>query len=1046
MAGTADAPSGGKRGGGVGSLPWPAGHGEVDGGARRRRSTRDRDRAGTLPAPVWDPMHPVAGGAHPVAGGAAEGAYVSAVRAWKATGAREAVGRRPALVGRDAEIAGLTDLVARERVVTLVGPGGVGKSRIAAELARRAELAEGSVTVALERVAHESLVAGALADALGSHDVFLDRRRRLGELGDREVMVVLDGCEHVLEALRPLVESLLAGGSRLRLLATSQEPLRVGGERVVAIGPLAVPGRGHPTVEEIAGCPAAQLFLASVRSAAPDAAFDVVLDDTTAPAVSSICRQLVGTPLALEIAASLVPTLGIGELARELEAPASPISDGGDLDGVAPSISATERALVRSTSLLDPPERRILDHLAVFAGGADARVLGRAAVEAGDLGSRAEVLRGLAGLVDRSLATVDVVEGLGRYDLPGAVRRHVRRRLEREGRWVPLARRHLAWCLDEVAGAEATLVGGPRQRVRLEHLAREQDNLRAALAFALGVGDVQAGGQLAVDLWRFWELRGQLGEGRSWLEAILASGGGTADLRTHLLDGLGMLAWRQGDRSAAQAALDEAVRSATVVGDRRTAARVTNHLGLVAMFAGELASARALFEKSHGELDGLDAPGEAAQVRANLALVAVQEGRCEEAVGLLDGALRVQVAVGDHHGQAISRLHRGIARYFLGDLAAVGPDALAAARSFLELGDERSLAFSLLLLAATVGAAHPALALELAGQSGAIRARVGFEVPVGWDEHIEAALAPARAAAGPQAAALLRRGGSAAPDDLVARAAAGISGRATEPVEEGSAVEVDALASVEVLGGFEVRLGDRVVHLERQPGLLVKQLAASRSAVHVEQVIDTLWPDATAWRGRRRLRNVLSRLHRGAGPLVVRDGELLRFGPGVALDVAVFEHAVDAALDAFTKTGDARAARRLAEAADRLYAGDLLPEELYEPWAAEARERLRRRRLRLLETWAKAAIADGDAVEAEACLRAAIEVDPIDEARHVELARLLVGSGRPAAAASVLSQARAMATGLGVPVSPAVAALEAALGSARAAEPVARAPAVSLSL
>ena len=953
---------------------------------------------------------------------------MSAVRAWKATGAREAVGRWPALVGRDAEIVALTDLVARERVVTLVGPGGVGKSRLAAEVARRAQdVTGGFVTVAVERVAHESLVAEALADALGSHDVFVDRRGGLGWLGDRELMVVLDGCERVLGAIRPLVGSLLDASPRLRLLATSREPLGIAGERVVAIGPLAVPGHEHPSIEEIAASPAAALFLGRVRSACPS----LVVDDAAAAAAASICRQLLGLPLAIEIAASFVPIIGMEALAGEFGASLPPIPHDARFDGAPMSSSAMDRALAWSMSLLDPAERRLLDHLAVFAGGVDARVLGRAAIDAGDLEARTEVVRWLASLVDRSLATVDVAEGVGRYDLLDVVRRHVRERLEREGRWVPLARRHLAWCLQEVEGAEVTLVRGPRQRACLERLAREQDNLRAALAFALSVGDIRAAGLLAKDLWRYWELRGQLGEGRSWLERILASGVGTADLRTHLLDGLGMLAWRQSDRSAAQAALDDAVQLATAGGDRRTAARVTNHLGLVAMFAGERASARALFEQSHGDLDRLDAPGEAAQVNANLALVAVQEGRCEDAVRLLDAALRVQVAVGDHHGQGISGLHRGIARYFLGDLAAAGQDALAAARTFLELGDERNLAFSLLLLAAGVGAARPALALELVGLSAAIRARVGFELPAGWDDHLEAALAPARAAAGSQAAALLRRGGSATPDELVGRAGAEISGRSTSSGVEGvEGVDgVEGWASVKVLGGFEVRRGERVVHLERQPGLLVKQLAAARSAIHVEQVIDTMWPDATAWRGRRRLRNVLSRLHRAAGPLVVHDGDLLRFGPGVALDAVAFEHAVDRALGAFTKTGDAPAARCLAEAADRLYAGDLLPEELYEPWAAGARERLRRRRLRLLETWAKAAIADGDAVEAEACLRAAIEVDPIDEARHVELARLLVSSARPAAAASVLSEARAMATGLGVPVSPAVAALEATLGS-----------------
>ncbi len=232
---------------------------------------------------------------------------------------------------------------------------------------------------------------------------------------------------------------------------------------------------------------------------------------------------------------------------------------------------------------------------------------------------------------------------------------------------------------------------------------------------------------------------------------------------------------------------------------------------------------------------------------------------------------------------------------------------------------------------------------------------------------------------------------------------------------------------MKTLGHFEVRRGGRPVHLAPQVALVVKLVVAAGQAVHVEQAMETLWPEVDPERGRRRLRNVLARLHRAAGPIVVRAGHELVVAPGVTLDTQRFEAEARQAVIALTSGSDGPAARSQARAATRLYSGDFLAEERYEPWATGTRERLRRFRLRLLDAWATAAAAEGEQAEAEACLRVGIESDPTDDGRYLSLARLLAASGRPAAAAAVLSRAQAVAEELGLPASPAVAALEAVL-------------------
>ena len=907
------------------------------------------------------------------------------------------------LVGRRVELAELTGALASGHPVTLTGLAGAGKTRLALEAAARSgELADGAVVVELEGIAHPSLVIAALAEALGEHDLFTSLPDIAQTLCSRELLLVLDGADEAAGAAGMLVRSVAERCPGVRVLSTSRRPLHVPREQVMRVGGLSVPPASARSPEMIRTYEAPQLLARRAQLAVPD----LELDASAWGGIARICRELAGVPLALEIAGSLAAPGPIAKLADELHARLHVVA--GASQRVAPQ-RALDSLITWSTALLDPVERQVLEHLAVFVGGAEAVTLHQLLARTASAPKVTEVVTGLAGLVDRSIAVVGSQRGVGRYTLRPLVRRHVVRQLGRDGRLEALTRVHLEWCLRTVRGAEDALVTGAHQAEWLERLSREQRNIREALGTACATRDAPAAAGLAKELWRYWELRNQLSEGRRWLEEVLRIVPVAAPERLHLLDGLGMLAWRQGDGTVARESLASAHVLAFERGRSDLVARVLNHLGLVALFDGELGSAASLFSQSLELLADLDAPGESALVSANLALVAIRQGRYEDARRDLGATATLQLAVGDHHGRAISLLHRSIACWFLDARAQGQQDALEAAVAFEELGDDRSLAFSLFALAACLAESHPLLAVELAGVAEGLGERLGVFLPAGWDGLLEAALAPAREEAGARAGELARAGRLAAPSELLARVAGAIGSSPGTSVPR-------RWAAISALGGFEVVHGTRQAHLEPQVARLVQLLVVERTGLHVEQVIEVLWPDVTVERGRRRLRNVLSRLHRSAGPLVVRRGDVLVLGEGVELDVTRFEAEATRAI-ATLREGGAELGRRQASAAMAAYRGDLLPDALYEPWSASTRERLRRLRLGLLDTWAQLELAQGNVHEAERCLRAAIDADPVDEDRYVRLAELLADHDRPGAALEVLNRARALAGELGVAVS-----------------------------
>lgn len=909
----------------------------------------------------------------------------------------------PGLVGRAVELRSLTGAIEQARLVSVVGPCGVGKTRLAFEAvsAVAVRFGGGVTAVALQEVDGGRRLDHVVAGAFGLRAGADWRALLASRIGTARVLILLDGCEHVAADCRSLVEELVDACPNLRVLVTSRYPLGSKAERVLSLDGLGVPDDAACSMASLLCSDSARLLVESASASSSG----LVLDGSEAE-VRTICRALGGLPLALELVAPVAAAAGWSETAAALQLGVAEDRRAiRDPDLPPPVVAAIEWRLSR----LDPVERRLVEVLSAFPAGAGLETL--VSVAGAPELHRGEAAEALSRLTATAVVSSEVLDGVSRYFLRDVIRRHVRDILVGEGRFEAIGSRRLRFVLGKLAGGEEVLVSGPSQLSWMEALAREEGNWRAALDFALETGDSEAAALLCCELWRYFELSGQLVEGREVLSRVLEANPESPVLRARLLDGLGMLAWRHGDYVAADAALTKALELA----HDGMSSRLSNHLGLVALFAGSSERARQHFERALADATNLDSPGEAALVQANLALLAVEDGRPLEAKTRAYAALALQLAVGDRHGQAVSRLHAGIALFYLGEHRSAVSEAGEAAAIFMEFGDARNLAYSLSVCSAALSAlGRSAIALELAGLGSELCRQAGVDLPPGWRERLEAALDPARRELGPRASVHERVGALSDPASVIEQMAGELAGRASLPAQS---------LAIEALGDFRLLRAGRTIELAPQPARLVKLVVSAGRSLHLEEVIDALWPEADLRTGRTRLRNLLSRVNRSAGRVLVREGETVRLAREVVVDADRFEIAARQALDTLA-SGDSQSSLRAARAAAELYRGDLFAEEPYEPWVHARREGLRRLMLRLLDSAAEAAQVAGEIEETEVLLRMAIEIDPLNEARYVLLGRLLASLHRPAAALQVIEQARAATGELSIPLAEPLAELE----------------------
>jgi predicted ATPase/DNA-binding CsgD family transcriptional regulator len=486
-------------------------------------------------------------------------------------------------VGRKKELAEVRRLLEDTRLLTLTGAGGCGKTRLA--LAAADELVEtfedGAWLVDLAPLADPSLLPQAVASTMGVRE---QPGRSLTEtlsnyLASKKVLLVLDNCEHLVEACAELAESLLRSCSELRVLATSREALGVAGEVARPVPSLSLPDlRRMPNIESLPRYESARLFIERTEAVKPAFA----LTEQNAPSVAKICYRLDGIPLALELAAARTKVLSVEEISERLDDCFGLLTVGSRT--ALPRHRTLHATMDWSHDLLPEQERALFRRLSVFAG--DFTLEAAELVCAGEDLQSDEVLNLLSHLVDKSLVLVAEQDGEARYRLLETVRQYGREKLSDLGEEGQLRERHAGYCLKLAEEAEPELKG-EGQVAWLERLEQEHDNLRAALRWLLERGESsEKAARLGWALWLFWWIRGHFAEGRRSMEQALSAEGSAAmpaSAQAKALYVEGTMACGQGDQRSAEVLLEESAALFRELGDRRGVAYALGSAAVVAI-------------------------------------------------------------------------------------------------------------------------------------------------------------------------------------------------------------------------------------------------------------------------------------------------------------------------------------------------------------------------------------------------------------------------------------------------------------------------------
>ncbi len=585
------------------------------------------------------------------------------------------------LVGREREIAAVVELLlpSEVRLVTLTGPGGVGKTRIALAAAEAvaATFADGVTFVPLAAIRDPALVTQTIAQALGVRETAdqppAERLRAL--LRTKHLLLVLDNFEQVLPAA-PLVTSLLTECPTLTLMVTSRATLRVYGERDVVVPPLALPDRapdslGRPAVERIGDAEAVRLFVARATAAQ----HDFTLTPANAVAVGTICERLDGLPLAIELAAARSKLLPPASLLERLDHRLSLLTEGAV--GQPARLQSLREAIAWSHDLLSPEEQALFRRLAVFAGGFTLEAAEAVGYGEEESPHASTPLALVAVLLDRSLLRRSDDGEEPRFGMLETIREFALEQLAAAGEEAALRRRHAAFYLALAERSEPALYG-PDQAAGFAALTRDHANLRAALTWLLETGDAATGLRLAVALGRFWHVGGYLGERQRWLTDSLAwCGDAPAALRAKALRLLGDGALDTGDLAAARTFYQRSLNLAREADDAPDVGEALMGLGGVAQEQGDLAAAEAYFADSLALREGAGDRWGAAVARFNLANVLAERGDSPAARSLIEGGLAICREIG--YPQGIGR-----ALHELGKMDERQGDFAAAARRYEE--------------------------------------------------------------------------------------------------------------------------------------------------------------------------------------------------------------------------------------------------------------------------------------------------------------------------------------------------------------------------
>ena len=669
-------------------------------------------------------------------------------------------------VGREKELADVKKLLQNAHLLTLIGPGGTGKTRLSIRTASELldHYPDGVWLVELAPISDTLLVPRTAAIAIGLRE---EPQRPVIDmlcdyLKDKKILLILDNCEHLVDACARVADKLLHAAPDVRILASSQEALGIGGEVTYRVPSLGLPDVHHlPPFESLSQYEAVKLFIDRAASAVPSFA----VTNENAPALAQICDRLDGIPLAIELAAAKVRVLSVDQIAKRLDDRFRLLTGG--------SRTALERhqtlraAIDWSYNLLPADEQLLFSRLSVFAGGwtleaAEAVCsLELAAKEspAGDDILREDILILIEQLINKSLVTTEEVQGETRYANAGSFRYHMLETM-REYAYEKLVdgdawhRQHTAYFLSLAETIEPYLEK-PEPVSWLDKLEREHNNLRTALRWARENGEVELGLRFVSALCLFWFMRGYLSEGLARSEEFLSmsEGTGNAALRAKALDHAGLLARYKGDLTRAQELITESLSLRRELGERHGIADSLSNLGFVILYQGNFAQARQHYSEALGIYRELDNQQGISDSLSHLALMTFYEGDYERAQAMDEACLAIWRNLGDQQGIAWA-LHR------LGNVKVAQGEFSAARNLFKEsliissdVGFKYGIASSiegLASLAAKNGQAE--CAVLLAGGAFALRQAIG--IPLSTPDHaiLERLLEKAREFLGEEAA------------------------------------------------------------------------------------------------------------------------------------------------------------------------------------------------------------------------------------------------------------------------------------------------------
>jgi predicted ATPase/DNA-binding SARP family transcriptional activator len=962
-------------------------------------------------------------------------------------------------VGREREMSEVGRTLSMTRLLTLTGAGGCGKTRLAVEVARDLvdtsprSYPDGVWLVELASLSEGELVPGAVAAALGLREQadppFTDAL--VDFLRSRKMLLVLDNCEHLIEACARLVDTLLGACEHLRILATSREALGVPGEVNWMVPSLTVPDvrnlADHQIVDRYE---AVQLFVERARSRSPG----FVLTRENAAAVSDICRKLDGIPLAIELATACMGTLGVAHISERL----------GDSLGFlttddrtrAPRQRTLRAALAWSYDLLSDREQELFGRLSVFAGGWTLQAAERVG-SAGDIHAE-DVLDLLSRLVQQSLvlAEAETGEDASRYRMLEPVRQYALERLERGGEAQAVRDRHAA-LFTSLAEQAHTELRGPNQVGWMRRLVQENDNLRAAMAWALSSGDYETAALLGWALWPFWFYRGNHREGRDLMEKVLQSELELPpELRIKATVAVAVMAYGQGDNEwVVEYMTDLLELSRQVGGDSYAEGYARAGLGLVAMNSGDLVTAAARLEEALPLFLECGEFWTAAQTHTWIGTVLLLQGDQEQAVAKFEEGLALARWIED-------RASTYNALYALAQVALIRGEHELATRSFREgmglseeMGDLANVAYCLEGLATVAGTRDEAeRSARLFGAAHGLHETIG--VPV-WTYYnadrslYERTVADLREALGEVAFETAFSEGRAmyperaieyALDEAVPQPPAAEPARPPAATPAGAQEEVDHQERLRIFALGAGRVESEGLPLDSPDWIqksreLLYYLLSHPEGRTKEQIGLALWPDASTAQLRSSFHDTVFRLRRALGgkEWVVFEKRRYAFGRSLdySYDVEVFEENLSEA-GRLQDEAPEQAIRHL-QAAASLYQGDFLEDFAAGEWALERQDDLRRANGEVLLNLAGLLSAQGRHAEAADAYRKAIAHDRYVEEAHRGLMRSHAALGEPGRALRHYEElAKMLEHQLGSSPAPETVALYERLREGRAAE------------